>query len=340
MIRPFLYNDQPINPHQPELSAAMAKFLELNLAGIWPPNLPSDMIMSQIIPADMNLAAFLNPAFQPQMPSTANLLDSNFSVPYLDPLTFPSINCPETLNPLHGQSFENIPPAIKNVDLMDSISMPTTSMEPTLLLHPTLLETMDNTCLLSFHDQVPQPALLAQQKIFNPNTICGGELPYSSSYNCINSQELATDDSSDSCNGTATTQSNRCSPSGSVIVVKSVTGRRHGGKKSRQARTVFTGKQLHELEEMFDKCKYLLSRDRSDIARRMGLTETQVRTWYQNRRSKWKQIAKNRTTVDTEFPESPSNIDVFQKMPSKSVDKAAYEKLRVNSYFAYPKHSQ
>ncbi|KAI1706508.1 homeobox domain-containing protein [Ditylenchus destructor] len=301
MISPFLYNCHHTNPHQTELSAAMTKFLELNLAGIWPPNHPNNTITRQPMPADMNLGAFFNPAFQPQMPSSANLLDLNPPVPGLNSVTFPSINCLAAPN---AQSFENVPPAIKNEELLDSMQMPTTSMEPTLLLQPTPLDTMDNTCLLNFYDQVTPPALLSQENCFNFNTLCGAELPYSFSYNGIDHQECAIDESAD-------TLQNRYNSYGSVVAVKSAR-RSRPGKKSRQARTVFTGRQLHVLEEMFDKCKYLLARDRLDLARKMGLTETQVRTWYQNRRSKWKRKSKIPTTILTDFPESPSNTDVFR----------------------------
>ena len=55
-------------------------------------------------------------------------------------------------------------------------------------------------------------------------------------------------------------------------------------KKSRKARTIFTDKQLQELENTFEKQKYLSVQDRMDLAHRMGLTDTQVKTWYQNRR--------------------------------------------------------
>uniref|UniRef100_A0A914QAS7 Homeobox domain-containing protein n=1 Tax=Panagrolaimus davidi TaxID=227884 RepID=A0A914QAS7_9BILA len=57
-----------------------------------------------------------------------------------------------------------------------------------------------------------------------------------------------------------------------------------GGKKARKARTIFTDKQLQELETTFDRQKYLSVQDRMDLAHRMGLSDTQVKTWYQNRR--------------------------------------------------------
>ncbi|CAK5028770.1 unnamed protein product [Meloidogyne enterolobii] len=59
-----------------------------------------------------------------------------------------------------------------------------------------------------------------------------------------------------------------------------------GGKKARKARTIFTDKQLQELETMFEHKRYLSVTDRMELARRMNLSDTQVKTWYQNRRYK------------------------------------------------------
>ncbi|KAL3313939.1 BarH-like 2 homeobox protein [Cichlidogyrus casuarinus] len=59
-------------------------------------------------------------------------------------------------------------------------------------------------------------------------------------------------------------------------------------KKPRKARTAFTDHQLNELECTFEHHKYLSVQDRMELAARLNLTDTQVKTWYQNRRTKWK----------------------------------------------------
>lgn len=59
-------------------------------------------------------------------------------------------------------------------------------------------------------------------------------------------------------------------------------------KKPRKARTAFSDLQLKSLERQFDRQKYLTVQDRTDLAQRLGLSDTQVKTWYQNRRTKWK----------------------------------------------------
>ncbi|XP_036990032.2 homeobox protein BarH-like 2 [Artibeus jamaicensis] len=64
----------------------------------------------------------------------------------------------------------------------------------------------------------------------------------------------------------------------------------HRQKKPRRSRTIFTELQLMGLEKKFQKQKYLSTPDRLDLAQSLGLTQLQVKTWYQNRRMKWKKM--------------------------------------------------
>ncbi|CAF4233218.1 unnamed protein product, partial [Rotaria magnacalcarata] len=56
--------------------------------------------------------------------------------------------------------------------------------------------------------------------------------------------------------------------------------------RRRKARTVFTDQQLNELEKRFENQKYLSTPERYDLANSLNLSETQVKTWFQNRRMK------------------------------------------------------
>ncbi|XP_046845117.1 barH-like 1 homeobox protein [Xenia sp. Carnegie-2017] len=58
--------------------------------------------------------------------------------------------------------------------------------------------------------------------------------------------------------------------------------------KSRRRRTAFTSVQLKCLEETFQTNKYLTTMERDRLARALNLSKKQVKTWYQNRRTKWK----------------------------------------------------
>jgi BarH-like homeobox protein len=66
------------------------------------------------------------------------------------------------------------------------------------------------------------------------------------------------------------------------------TMRTPSGRRCRKSRTVFTDLQLRVLEKTFFEQKYLDTSSRGKLAQTLGLNETQVKTWFQNRRMKWK----------------------------------------------------
>ncbi|XP_072244855.1 barH-like 2 homeobox protein [Leuresthes tenuis] len=81
-------------------------------------------------------------------------------------------------------------------------------------------------------------------------------------------------------------------------------------KKPRKARTAFTDHQLNQLERSFERQKYLSVQDRMDLAAALNLTDTQVKTWYQNRRTKWKR----QTAVGLELLAEAGNYSALQRM--------------------------
>ena len=60
--------------------------------------------------------------------------------------------------------------------------------------------------------------------------------------------------------------------------------------KRKKPRTSFTRIQVAELEKRFHKQKYLASAERAALARGLKMTDAQVKTWFQNRRTKWRYV--------------------------------------------------
>jgi len=58
--------------------------------------------------------------------------------------------------------------------------------------------------------------------------------------------------------------------------------------KRKKPRTSFSRLQIIELEKRFQRQKYLASGERSALAKTLKMTDAQVKTWFQNRRTKWR----------------------------------------------------
>ncbi|KAF7637071.1 Homeobox domain-containing protein [Meloidogyne graminicola] len=57
--------------------------------------------------------------------------------------------------------------------------------------------------------------------------------------------------------------------------------------KARRCRTAFDANQLKSLELRFNQSRYLNIGERTKLANLLNLTETQIKIWFQNRRTKW-----------------------------------------------------
>lgn len=70
-------------------------------------------------------------------------------------------------------------------------------------------------------------------------------------------------------------------------------------KRKKRSRAAFSHAQVFELERRFAQQRYLSGPERSDLAKSLRLTETQVKIWFQNRRykTKRKQIQQHEVSV-------------------------------------------
>ncbi|KAK3095049.1 hypothetical protein FSP39_009659, partial [Pinctada imbricata] len=58
--------------------------------------------------------------------------------------------------------------------------------------------------------------------------------------------------------------------------------------RPKRARTTFSADQLYHLEKEFQRNQYLVGKERTQLAKELRLSETQVKVWFQNRRTKYK----------------------------------------------------
>ncbi|XP_062927923.1 NK1 transcription factor related 2-like,a [Mobula hypostoma] len=85
-----------------------------------------------------------------------------------------------------------------------------------------------------------------------------------------------------------------------------------GCAKPRRARTAFTYEQLVALENKFRSTRYLSVCERLNLALALSLTETQVKIWFQNRRTKWK---KQNPGADSTIQPGPTSLSGVSPSP-------------------------
>ncbi|KAJ0176147.1 hypothetical protein K1T71_008321 [Dendrolimus kikuchii] len=70
-----------------------------------------------------------------------------------------------------------------------------------------------------------------------------------------------------------------------------------GKRKRSWSRAVFSNLQRKGLERRFQIQKYITKPDRRQLAATLGLTDAQVKVWFQNRRMKWRHTKEGRGGV-------------------------------------------
>lgn len=78
---------------------------------------------------------------------------------------------------------------------------------------------------------------------------------------------------------------------------KSSTKRSRKEGIDRKPRQAYSAKQLEKLESEFKQDQYLSVNKRMELSKVLNLTEAQIKTWFQNRRTKWKKQFSTRLKI-------------------------------------------
>ena len=70
--------------------------------------------------------------------------------------------------------------------------------------------------------------------------------------------------------------------------------RRRRPMRKKKQRPLFSTHQIKTMEMEFTKCRYVTEGRRAELASDLNLTETQVKTWFQNRRTKSKKETRDK----------------------------------------------
>ncbi|CAP39505.1 Protein CBR-CEH-16 [Caenorhabditis briggsae] len=87
------------------------------------------------------------------------------------------------------------------------------------------------------------------------------------------------------------------------------TGSSGSSEEEKRPRTAFTSEQLDRLKQEFRDNRYLTEKRRQELAHELGLNESQIKIWFQNKRAKLK-----KTTGDHHHRSAPTPNNQFQIM--------------------------
>jgi len=76
--------------------------------------------------------------------------------------------------------------------------------------------------------------------------------------------------------------------------------------KRKMIRPTFSGSQIFALEKTFEQQKYLAGPERARLAYTLGMSESQVKVWFQNRRTKWR---KKHSADEPESKKTRKSVD-------------------------------
>uniref|UniRef100_UPI00358F76A4 homeobox protein DLX-5-like n=1 Tax=Myxine glutinosa TaxID=7769 RepID=UPI00358F76A4 len=87
-------------------------------------------------------------------------------------------------------------------------------------------------------------------------------------------------------------------------------------RKKRKPRTNFSAMQVALLQRRFQQSRYLSQPERTELASALGLTQAQIKVWFQNRRSKFQKQSKSQEMAPRPMTQNPEVQQLDQQAPA------------------------
>ncbi|GFY55228.1 homeobox protein DBX1-B [Trichonephila inaurata madagascariensis] len=132
------------------------------------------------------------------------------------------------------------------------------------------------------------------------------------------------------------TTSNAVLPSASSVPFPWATATRGKPRRGMMRRAVFSDAQRQGLEKRFQLQKYISKPDRKKLAEKLGLKDSQVKIWFQNRRMKWRNSKERELlssggtreqTLPTKHNPKPDLSDIVLRVKVPTSDERPRDKI-------------
>ncbi|XP_076367860.1 homeobox protein ceh-9-like [Tachypleus tridentatus] len=187
---------------------------------------------------------------------------------------------------MNNNSFETsyylpyLPPSLSSMSALTSVDIRPSHMAEQILtqtsysrVRPSEVLPVPNCDL--FHSLLDLPSGVFFEPVDSGFSVCHSQFPPQSSLSIRQSMSLST-----------------------VRGERNLLGTNYGSRKP--TRPTFSGRQIYFLEKTFEHTKYLAGPERTKLAVSLGLSESQVKVWFQNRRTKWRKARATSSPPDGE----------------------------------------
>ena len=108
--------------------------------------------------------------------------------------------------------------------------------------------------------------------------------------------------------------------------------------RKKKERPLFSPHQIQTMEREFAKQRYVSEDKRAELALEVNLTETQVKTWFQNRRTKWKKETEDESSATSSRSHEEMEHVLLAVHSTNCICQNIFAESLVNPFRVLPQH--